>query len=345
MARIRTIKPEFWTDGKIVQLPYEVRLLFIGLWNFCDDEGYLDDEPERIGLQILPSDSVDVEACIDLLVACELLERLESHSGNRFLRIKHFQDHQKISHPTKSKLAPEVSRKLAIPQESRRKVAIKYGCKPGEESDASCYSCGAAGSIWWPKTQKGKPGYWVAFSGLELSHFQAESKGGENTGENLVLCCQNCNRSMAAKDPVSFIFEKKLPNSLSHPENSGVLHLERKGKEGNGKERKGEEGNAETPLSLSLHGEDPDFQKAWKAWIAKQSARSGRIDVWTQQGQLKELARFSTEEAIAVVEYSTSRTNCMNLITNGDHKPKPQSYSSGGSKQAKSNDDLLRNLR
>ena len=40
MARIRTIKPEFWTDEKVVTLPFEARLLFIGMWNFCDDEGY-----------------------------------------------------------------------------------------------------------------------------------------------------------------------------------------------------------------------------------------------------------------------------------------------------------------
>jgi hypothetical protein len=76
----------------------------------------------------------------------------------------------------------------------------------------------------------------------------------------------------------------------------------------------------ENPLSFSSHGKDLNFQKAWRSWIAKQSAKSGRIDQWTQQGQLKELERFSTEEAIAVVEYSTSRTNCVNLITNGDHR-------------------------
>jgi hypothetical protein len=100
-------------------------------------------------------------------------------------------------------------------------------------------------------------------------------------------------------------------------DSKNVLRLERKGKE-QGKERKGE--GSENPLSFSSHGKDSDFQKAWRSWIAKQSVKSGRIDQWTQQGQLKELERFSTEEAIAVVEYSTSRTNCVNLITNGDHR-------------------------
>lgn len=79
-------------------------------------------------------------------------------------------------------------------------------------------------------------------------------------------------------------------------------------------------GEPENPLSLSSHGMDPVFQQAWKAWVSKQAAKNGHMDAWTQRGQLKELERFGIEEAIAMVEYSTSRTNCTNLITNGDHR-------------------------
>jgi hypothetical protein len=92
-------------------------------------------------------------------------------------------------------------------------------------------------------------------------------------------------------------------------------------------------GEPENPLSLSSHGMDYRFQKAWGAWLAKQAAKSRRMDAWTEQGQLKELERFATDEAIAIVEYSTSRTNCVNLITNGDHKrAPPEAKSRGGRK-------------
>ncbi len=40
MARIRTIKPEFWEDEKIGKLPIPCRL-FIGCWNFADDFGVI----------------------------------------------------------------------------------------------------------------------------------------------------------------------------------------------------------------------------------------------------------------------------------------------------------------
>ena len=46
MARIRSIKPEFWTDESNLSLSDSCALFFIGLWNFCDDEG-----KHRLGLR------------------------------------------------------------------------------------------------------------------------------------------------------------------------------------------------------------------------------------------------------------------------------------------------------
>jgi len=45
MARIRTIKPEFWTDGDMFKLSRDARLFYIGLWNFCDDNGVIEHDP------------------------------------------------------------------------------------------------------------------------------------------------------------------------------------------------------------------------------------------------------------------------------------------------------------
>ena len=41
MARIRTIKPEFWEDEDVGRLSPMARLLFIGSWSLADDEGLL----------------------------------------------------------------------------------------------------------------------------------------------------------------------------------------------------------------------------------------------------------------------------------------------------------------
>ena len=164
LARIRTVKPEFWTDEKIVQLPYQTRLLFIGMWNFADDYGYLVDEPDRIKLQVMPSDPINPTTEIDLLICSGLVERHIAENGFSYLYIPHFKDHQKVDHPTASKISRENSRKLAISPAVRRGVAEKYGCPPGGSIHVECYYCGSPGEIYWTKTSKGMPGYWVGFS-------------------------------------------------------------------------------------------------------------------------------------------------------------------------------------
>lgn len=109
VARIRTIKPDFWTDEKIVRLPMAARLLFIGMWNFTDDEGYMRYEPGRIKMQIFPADNVDIEELLEALADCELILIRRCNDGREVVFIPNFLEHQKISNPSKSKLAAAIS--------------------------------------------------------------------------------------------------------------------------------------------------------------------------------------------------------------------------------------------
>lgn len=269
MARIRTIKPEFWTDSKIVQLPYEARLLFIGMWNFSDDEGYVASDPEQLRLQILPNDDVNIDELIDLLWATGLIE-LASGGDRDWIVVKNFTEHQKVSHPTKSVIAPEVSgKKQSIPAHVRRSLAMKYGCDPGGRASCNCYYCGADGSIWWPKTSKGKPSYWVAFT-LEIDHFNSEHLGGATTSDNLVFACRHCNRSKHTTDGLSRILQ-------SIPENSGALQPE-----GNGKERKGKEGNGKELFNCGESEDASPPQPVLTDWTFPVDNNNGKEWVLTQ---------------------------------------------------------------
>lgn len=49
MAKIRTIKREFWHDEKIGSLPVEARLLYIGTWDTDGDAAHADGDRRRIG--------------------------------------------------------------------------------------------------------------------------------------------------------------------------------------------------------------------------------------------------------------------------------------------------------
>lgn len=56
MARIRTIKPEFWTSEQVVECSPIARLLFVGLWNFSDDGGRHPASVKRVKMEIFPGD-------------------------------------------------------------------------------------------------------------------------------------------------------------------------------------------------------------------------------------------------------------------------------------------------
>lgn len=105
MARIRSIKPEFWTDEKVVALSPLARLLFIGLWNFCDDYGRMEFSLRRIKLQILPSDPTDCSGEFGEIRREGLVQDYEV-DGKHYLQIVHFEKHQKVDRRSSSRIPP-----------------------------------------------------------------------------------------------------------------------------------------------------------------------------------------------------------------------------------------------
>ena len=241
MGRIRTIKPEFWTDSFMVQLPPLARLIYISLWSASDDFGCIRDEPERIAMEVMPRENpTEFDDWIQFFEVSGKINRFVNDDGSFYLQIASWESHQKIDRPTKSKLAREGSRKFAIPLNVRRGVAEKYNCPPGGSVVAPCYYCGAEGNVHWHKTSKGQASSWVTFPDLELDHLQAELHGGKNDINNMVLACRSCNRSKGSKDWIRFLHDKNDATEitpLANPrEPSRKLALEGKGKE-QGKER------------------------------------------------------------------------------------------------------------
>jgi hypothetical protein len=96
VARIRTIKPDFWTDGNMIGLSFAARLFYIGTWNFslCDG-GHLPDDAVGLKLKILPADAVDAVAIVDELLAAGRLLRRRSTAGRSYLYNPRLGEHQK----------------------------------------------------------------------------------------------------------------------------------------------------------------------------------------------------------------------------------------------------------
>lgn len=103
MARIRTLKPDFWTDEKVVEVGFEARLFFVGMLNFADDAGNLQRSAKKLKMQIFPADTIDCEPLIQSLIDIGLVIEY-SVNGDKFLHIKGFCKHQKINRPSASNI-------------------------------------------------------------------------------------------------------------------------------------------------------------------------------------------------------------------------------------------------
>ena len=104
MARIRTIKPEFWTAEQVMELSRDARLLFIGMWNFCDDAGVHPAAHKTLKAEVFPGDDitgVDVKRMVDEIIAQGLLGEFE-HEGRRWWYVTGWK-HQLINRPTPSR--------------------------------------------------------------------------------------------------------------------------------------------------------------------------------------------------------------------------------------------------
>ena len=93
MSRARNIKPGFFKNEALAELPFEYRILFEGLWCEANREGRMEDRPKRLKAEIFPYDSVDVDAGLDALQASGFVLRYQI-AGIKYLEVLNFAKHQ-----------------------------------------------------------------------------------------------------------------------------------------------------------------------------------------------------------------------------------------------------------
>lgn len=102
LARIRSVKPEFWTDGDMLKLSRDTRLFYIGLWNFADDNGVIENHPLSLKARIFPCDDVDVAKCIQELISVNKLFPYKNGDSKDWMIIVSFAKHQNPDRPRKT---------------------------------------------------------------------------------------------------------------------------------------------------------------------------------------------------------------------------------------------------
>jgi len=144
MARIRYLKPDFFKDEDIKELPYEARLFYQGLWVQADREGRGEDRPERLKIEIMPYDEVNAEEIMQLLAHHKkngkrpFIVRYEI-DGEKYYQIINWQKHQK-PHKTErdSDIPPPPKELLTVKQPLNNRcptnISVGNGDGDGKEN-------------------------------------------------------------------------------------------------------------------------------------------------------------------------------------------------------------------
>ena len=134
MARARTIKPHFLRSRSMRAVSPMARLIFIELWLVADDAGRLVIS-RKLPNRLYPGDA---EAAASLVPGC-LAELEREHcierycvEGTEYMRIVNWRRHQKIYHPTPSRLP---ARPVGARQDSgeTREALGSEGEKPSDD--------------------------------------------------------------------------------------------------------------------------------------------------------------------------------------------------------------------
>jgi hypothetical protein len=97
MARSRSLRPGFFKNDLLVQLPFEARLLFAGLWTLADKEGRLEDRPLKIKMELFPGDDINTNDLLAQLADKKFITRYQVE-GESYIQVNKFLEHQR-PHP------------------------------------------------------------------------------------------------------------------------------------------------------------------------------------------------------------------------------------------------------
>lgn len=177
MARARNIKPAFFKNEVLAELPAEARLLFVGLWTLADREGRLEDRPKRIKAELFPFDALDAAPLLEALADNGFLSRYEAE-GVRYIQIENFVKHQDPHYKEKASEIPAPSGRDDLIKATN--VTRSQRAKILERDNYTCQSCGSKDH-------------------LCIDHVIPASRGGSSDDDNLQVLCTSCNTKKGNK--------------------------------------------------------------------------------------------------------------------------------------------------
>lgn len=177
MARIRTIKPEFFKHEELFEAEQEtglpLRLAFAGLWTQCDREGRFVWRPRQLKIDVLPYDDLDFTRVLDALCTRGFVQKYEVEDRSYGV-VPSWKRHQVINNREAASVIPEPIENAAQSdakgtRRSRVKHASQGEGKGREGKGEAKASLSETSSDGRPKPKGGK-GYSAEFDAFWLSY-------------------------------------------------------------------------------------------------------------------------------------------------------------------------------
>jgi hypothetical protein len=196
MARIRTIKPDFFTSDDICALTPLARLLYIGLWCEADREGRLNWTPRVFKRRYLPDDDCDIDELCKQLLARDLVRIFGE--VDEYAYIPTFSEHQHINpRETPSSIPSPDDASRRVPDASNLDLHAQGGRKEGKGKegngkDASLtrHMASELDDAWQPSDEdrswaaKARPDLTPALLDAETERFRNHAKANNRTAHN-----------------------------------------------------------------------------------------------------------------------------------------------------------------
>jgi hypothetical protein len=129
--RIRSVKPEFFTDRISGRWPLDTMAFYVALWCLADDDGRFEWEPEAIRGRLFPfKPDLDVAAYLNQLESAGKVQRY-TVDGLSYGLIPSFTKHQKPNRKVKSKLPPPPSTIGSLPSHDQLTPVVEGRVEEG----------------------------------------------------------------------------------------------------------------------------------------------------------------------------------------------------------------------
>lgn len=253
MARIRTIKPDFWEDEAVAALSPLARLLFIGSWNLADDEGLLRWTPDYLNASLFMYDGLSPARVKKLMDEIEALGKVFVYSAGKTRQtlgyVVNFRKHQRINRPQPSRLPPPpLQNPLTCEMYARRDNWTCHICKgPINAKKVPRYDGYDNDRIDWIRENLGDDKF-----NFSPDHLIPRSKGGSDYPSNIGASHVSCNKGRGNRP-----LPGSLPDSLNEEVNDALPDSPPEGKGMEGEREVEVEVEHRSSSSLNGVGECP----------------------------------------------------------------------------------------